>query len=66
MQVIVVNDSSFANAAVTVPVTNANSFRTHILNEGANTAKSFIDQRKKLLIKINELLVSKNFTDSFR
>ena len=61
-----VSESSFGNAAVNVAANDTNRLRTAILNDGANTARSFIDQKKKLLIEINELLVSKNFTDNFR
>jgi hypothetical protein len=63
---MVVNESSFGNAALHVPVNDSNRLRTAILNDGANTARSFIDQKKKLLCKINELMVSKDFKDNFR
>ena len=64
-QAIAVNESSFGNAAVNVPVNDNNLLRTAILNDRANTVRSFIDQKKKL-IKINELLVSKSLADNFR
>jgi hypothetical protein len=62
----VVNESSFEKAAVSVATNDSNRLRTAILNEGANTAMSFINQKKKLLSKVNELLVSKDFQDNFR
>jgi hypothetical protein len=62
----VVNESSFGKAAVNVATNDSNRLRTAILNEGANTAMSFINQKKKLLSKVNELLVSKDFQDNFR